>query len=60
MAEGSGAQIELESGAVPLFDQVLNMARLGIIPAGSYRNQDFFGPCVAADEDLEPGMLDAL
>ena len=44
MAEGSGVQVEL----------------LGIIPAGSYRNQDFFGPRVAADEDLEPGMLDAL
>lgn len=38
----------------------LDMARLGIIPAVSYRNQDFFGPRVAADEDLEPGMLDAL
>ena len=60
MAEGSGVQVELASGAVPLFDQVLDMARLGIIPAGSYRNQDFFGPRVAADEDLEPGMLDAL
>lgn len=60
MAEGSGVQIELASGAVPLFDQVLDMARLGIIPAGSYRNQDFFGPRVAADEDLEPGMLDSL
>ncbi len=34
MAEGSGVQIELVSGAVPLFDQVLDMARLGIIPAG--------------------------
>ena len=52
MAEGSGVQVELASGAVPLFDQVLDMARLGIIPAGSYRNQDFFGPRVAADEDL--------
>ena len=60
MAEGSGVQVELASGAVPLFDQVLDMARLGIIPAGSYRNQDFFSPRVAADEDLEPGMLDAL
>ena len=60
MAEGSGVQVELASGAVPLFDQVLDMARLGIIPAGSYRNQDFFGPRVAAGEDLEPGMLDAL
>ena len=36
------------------------MARLGIIPAGAYRNQDFFGPRVAADDGLEPGMLDAL
>ena len=53
-------QIELVSGAVPLFDQVLDMARLGIIPAGAYRNQDFFGSRVAADEDLESGMLDAL
>ena len=60
MAEGSGVQIELASGAVPLFDQVLDMARLGIIPAGAYRNQDFFGPRVMADDDLEPGMLDAL
>ena len=51
MAEGSGVQIELASGAVPLFDQVLNMARLGIIPVGAYRNQDFFGPRVAADDD---------
>lgn len=60
MAEGSGVQIELVSGAVPLFDQVLDMARLGIIPAGAYRNQDFFVSRVAVDEDLEPGMLDAL
>ena len=60
MAEGSGVQIELASGAVPLFDQVLDMARLGIIPAGSYRNQDFFGPRVTVDDELEPGMLDAL
>ena len=60
MAEASGVQIELASGAVPLFDQVLVMARLGIIPAGAYRNQDFFGPRVAAENDLEPGMLDAL
>ena len=29
-------------------------------PRGSYRNQDFFGPRVTADDDLEPGMLDAL
>ena len=60
MAEASGAQVVLEGHAVPLFDQVLDMARLGIIPAGSYRNQDFFGPRVTADDDLEPGMLDAL
>lgn len=61
MAEGSGVQIELTSGAVPLFDQVLDMARLGIIPAGAYRNQDFFGLRVSPEfKGLEPGMLDAL
>ena len=53
MAEGSGVQVELASGAVPLFDQVLDMARLGIIPAGSYRNQDFLR-AVCMPKDVSP------
>ena len=60
MAEASRVQIEIEAGAVPLFDQVLDMARLGIIPAGAYRNRDFFGPRVEVAEGLPAGLDDAL
>ena len=60
MAEASGVQVVLEGSAVPLFDRTLEMARLGIIPAGAYRNQDFFGPRVAVEEGLAGGLADAL
>ena len=60
MAEASGAQVVVEGHAVPLFGQVLEMARLGIIPAGAYRNRDFFGPRVQIEEGLAGGLEDAL
>ena len=60
MAEGSGVQVELTAGAVPLFDQTLDMARLGIIPAGAYRNRDYFGPRVEVEDGLAAGLDDAL
>ena len=60
MAEASGVTLQIAAPAVPLFDRVLYMARLGIIPAGAYRNRDFFGPRVAIAADLEPGYEDAL
>ena len=60
MAEASGVTLEIEGHTVPLFDQVLDMARLGIIPAGAYRNRDYFGPRTAIAADLLPGLEDAL
>ena len=60
MAEGSGVQVEIAAGAVPLFDQTLDMARLGIIPAGAYRNRDYFGPRVEVPAGLAAGLDDAL
>lgn len=60
MAEGSGVRLEIEAGRVPLFDRTLDMARLGIIPAGAYRNRDFFGPRVEVAEGLPGGLEDAL
>lgn len=60
MAEASGVLVEIEASAVPLFDRVLEMARLGIVPAGTYRNREFFGPRVGLPEGLARGMEDAL
>lgn len=60
MAEASGVQVVLSAASVPLFDQVPEMARLGIIPAGAYRNRDFFGPRVAVGPDVPGEVEDAL
>ena len=60
MAEGSGVQIELVSGAVPLFDQVLDMARPGIIPAGAYRNRDYAESGVTVRGGVSRTMQDLL
>ena len=43
MAEGSGHTIVIDSTALPLLPKVLEMAKMGLIPAGAYRNRDHFG-----------------
>ena len=36
------------------------MARMGLIPAGAYRNRDFFGPRVALADALPLDLTDVL
>lgn len=43
MAEGSGCTITLETVNLPVLPKTLEMARMGLIPAGAYRNRDHFG-----------------
>ena len=40
MAAGSDLTIRLMAGCLPLLPQALEMAQMGIIPAGAYRNRD--------------------
>ncbi len=44
MAEGSGLTAALDASAMPALPRALEMARMGLIPAGAYRNRDHFGP----------------
>ena len=41
MAQGSDVQITLEVDAIDLIPEALELARLGILPAGMYRNRRF-------------------
>ena len=43
MAEGSGHTIVIDSLALPILPKAVEMARMGLIPAGAYRNRDHFG-----------------
>ena len=44
MARAGGVTLELYSHKVPIFPRALEMAAMGIIPAGAYRNKDYVGP----------------
>jgi len=41
MASGSGVTIQLDSKAIPVLDGAVELAEMGIIPAGAYRNMDY-------------------
>lgn len=43
MARSGDVTLELYSHKVPVFPKALEMAELGIIPAGAYRNRDYAG-----------------
>lgn len=60
MAEGSGLTATVSAGAFRLLPEALEMARMGVIPAGAYRNADHFGAGVVFDDDVENGMEDVL
>ena len=73
MASGSGVTIRLHGAALPLMDEARDMAEMGIIPAGAYRNMDYVKPHLtvlptaqqvfldlAADPQTSGGLLVAL
>jgi len=48
MAQGSGMELELDTEAVDLIPEALELAGMGILPAGMYRNRTFAEPGVDA------------
>ena len=43
MAKAGGVTLQIFTSKVPVFDNALEMAKLGIIPAGAYRNREYIG-----------------
>ena len=41
MAQGSGCTLHLQTGRIPFHPEALEMAEMGLVPAGAYRNRDF-------------------
>lgn len=58
LAEASGVTVELAASAVPVMPRACEMARMGLVPAGAYRNRDFFGPRVSLDDALSLELTD--
>ena len=58
MASGSGVTLRLRSRDVPLLPGARELAELGIIPAGAYRNMEHVGPRLRLLETAEQALAD--
>jgi selenide, water dikinase len=60
MARASGVDLELWAGSVPLLDPAIQLASMGMIPAGSFANKNFCSRTVSVDPSLDPLLVDLL
>ena len=59
MAAGSDVQLQIDTRAIDLIPEALEFARMGILPAGMYRNRTFAEPMVDAG-NVELAVQDVL
>lgn len=60
MAKASNVTIEIESKEVPVLEGAEEMAKMGIIPAGMYRNKDYVSKDVEVDKSIDSSLEDIL
>ncbi len=58
MADASGVSVELWLESVPFIDDVLDLAAMGMIPAGSFANRNFCSKMVETSSGLDPVRAD--
>ena len=60
MAQGSGCTIHIRVDAVPYHAEALELASMGLVPAGAYRNRAYAGPGVTIRGSISRAMEDIL
>ena len=60
MATGSGVTIRIYSRRLPLLPGTLELAEMGIIPAGAYRNHDYVKPRLSVAESAPQARVDLI
>jgi len=60
MAEASGVSLKIFINDLPKYPQALEMAEMGLVPAGSHRNREFYFPHLEGHENCDPLSLDLL
>lgn len=60
MAQGSNCTIHIEADKVPYFEEAYEMAQMGFIPAGAYRNREYVGEHISVSEEVSLAMTDIL
>ncbi len=60
MAQSSHAAIHLVSGQIKFHPEAYEMAQMGFVPAGAYRNRSFAEPSLAMADTVSRAMADIL
>ena len=60
MAQGSGCTVHIQSGNVPFHPEAWDLAAMGLIPAGAYRNRDYAEKGVTVRGTVSRTMQDLL
>ena len=60
MIEGTGKGIVINASDVPILPEAVNFAKMGMVPAGTYRNKEFRINQVDIDSALSPYLIDIL
>ena len=60
MAQGSGCTLHLQAEKVPFHPEALEMADMGLVPAGAYRNRDFAEKTAEVRGEISRAMMDIL
>lgn len=60
MVCGSGTSVRVESGQVPVIAEALELATMGLIPAGAYKNKAFRENMIAFSETVPRALQDVL
>jgi len=60
MADASRISLLIEGDALPVYPKVLDMAEMGLVPVGSYRNREHYLPRVADADRIPSRTLDLL
>jgi len=60
MIEGQETALKIYPDKVPVIDEALNFAGMGLIPGGTYRNRDFRKGCLAGFDKIDKVLMDIL
>jgi selenide,water dikinase len=58
MVQGSGCGVRLDSKSVPVLPETASYAGMGLIPAGAYRNRDFYKDVVQFVSSVDLALQD--
>lgn len=60
MAQGSGCTVHIQTDRVPYHEEALELASMGLIPAGAYRNREYAEAGVAVRSNISLALQDIL